>query len=561
MEDNVQDERIDLGSIALPYVKKHWKIILLLLIFALAFGLRMYHADYPVVGYHNWKEAHYLTEARNFADDGFFSNGFFVPAFDYPSYEGNQDGAHSDSFPTLSILLGFLFMIFGESLFLARFVVALFNAGTVIFLYLLVKELFNRGDLAFLSAFLFAINPLTVFFSHNVQLINMAIFFMVMGAYYFIKWKKEDKGKYLVLASLGLSLAILTKYTFALIGFPMLFLFPWERLKKVKENWKAWSISGGMFAFLGAWFLYSNYYLPSRLGSDPGAVSSRIFDFGVVFSSSFWSTVKLFLADNFTLLGMWFVLGGIVALLFFYKKRLGNRFLLYYLIGAVVWVFFVSGKLKGHSYHQYPLVPLFVILIAYFFVIVGANVASILNKFVKFSYSKQVYKYAVVLILIGLLWGPSVEAWDRQRNTQFYGLDVAGDYINARALPSERMFHSTHQSHGVLWHAGIKGYPIPNSIENLEKGEALGARWMLIYQWGFEIMDDPELWGMVKETYEPRQYAFLLNGEQAQPIYLLLEKGDGFTEEELNAKLQEGQPSIREYELSGGKLHMYYMSF
>ncbi len=558
--DETTHDPVNLGAVAFPFIKKHWKLILLLLIFALGFWLRSYHLDYPVIGYHNWKETHYLTEARNFANEGFFSNGFFIPAFDYLPLEGDLSGAHSDSFPTLPIFLALLFNLFGESLLLARLVVALFNAGTIIFLYLLVKELFNREDLAFLTAFLYAINPLTVFFSHNVDLINPAIFFMVGGAYFFVKWKKLDLDRDLILASLFLVLSISTKYTFALIGFPMLLLFPWSRLKKIKEHWKAWSLSILFFALLFIWFIYSNFYYPSLTG-QVGAVNTQIFDFTTMFTSEFWGLMKLFFTDNFTLFGIAFVVLGAVALLVFYRKTLGYQFMGLYLLGSILWLFFLAGKLEGHSYHQYPLAPLFVFLIAFAFLTIGSNLAHLLKQFISFSYMDIVVKYLVVLGLVFLLLGPSVDAWNRQRDTQFFGLDVAGTYIRDHSLPDEKMFHSTHQSHGVLWHAGIKGYSLPNSIEKLERGEELGAKWLFIYQWGFEIMQNEVLWQRIKETYTVRQYAFLSINDQAQPIYLLLERGGSFSEEDINQKLQTVQPTVRNYELSSGTLPLYYVTF
>tara|TARA_Y100000310_G_C20699391_1_gene828312 strand:+ start:3003 stop:4670 length:1668 start_codon:yes stop_codon:yes gene_type:complete len=553
-------EEIEIGKEIVPFIKKHWKVILIFAIFVLAFWVRAYHMDYPVVGYHNWKEAHYLTEARNFANDGFFSNGFFVPEYDYPKLGENSDGAHSDSFPTLSILLGFLFMIFGESLVLARFVVAFFNAFTIVFMYLLVKELFKREDLAFLSAFLYAINPLTGFFSHNVQLINLAIFFMVAGAYFFVRWKVHDKDRDLVLASVLLALAILTKYTFVVIAVPVALLFPWARLKRIKVNWKPWLVGIVLFAFIGVWFLYSNYYLPSALGVNP-AVGSGLFGFEDLTDSGFWQVMKSFFADNFTLFGMWFVGLGALGLMLMYKKNLGYKFMLFYILGTLIWLPFMTDKLRGHNYHQYPIVPLFVFLIAFAFLIIGSNVGNILSKFVKFKWSKILFKYLAILVLVFLLWGPTADALNRQRDTQFFGLDIAGNYIAENALPGDKMFHSSHQSHGVLWYSGMKGYPLPDSIEMLDEAEANGVRWMFIYQWGFSVTQNPELWSRIQSTYSVGQYGFLMRDGQPQSYYLVLEKGGSFSDQDINNRLQEVQPSVVDYELSGGNIPFYYINF
>ena len=90
--------------------KLNYSIILLVFFLFMGFYLRFYHVDYPVIGYHNWKSAHYLTEARNFADEGFFKAGFFVPLRDTMNQINEQpNGAHADTFPLDPIIIGFLF--------------------------------------------------------------------------------------------------------------------------------------------------------------------------------------------------------------------------------------------------------------------------------------------------------------------------------------------------------------------------------------------------------------------------------------------------------------------
>ena len=101
----------------------------LLLVFLL-YGsyLRFYHIGYPVIGYHNWKSAHYITEARNFAREGFFKYGFFVPMRDTINIiDEPADGQHKDTFPMISIVVGLLFKIFGESIVIAGILVQGFS--------------------------------------------------------------------------------------------------------------------------------------------------------------------------------------------------------------------------------------------------------------------------------------------------------------------------------------------------------------------------------------------------------------------------------------------------
>ena len=166
----------------------------------------------------------------------------------------------------------------------------------------------------------------------------------------------------------------------------------------------------------------------------------------------------------------------------------------------------------------------------------------------------------LILLLFFLLWSPSMEAKDKQFNTQFFGLDVAGDYVRENSEVTDKMFHSTHQSHGVLWHANRQGYGLPDSIDKLREGEQNGANWLFVYQWGFNIMNNPELWEEVKSTYSLRQVAFLQQGEQVSPIYFLLEKGGSFDEDELNTMIADKEIKIRNYEYTnGGQIPLTYI--
>ena len=72
MANKDSDDSFDFSGFLKVLKKVNLSLVLLIIITIFGFYLRYYHYDYPVVGYHNWKETHYLTEARNFAKEGFF---------------------------------------------------------------------------------------------------------------------------------------------------------------------------------------------------------------------------------------------------------------------------------------------------------------------------------------------------------------------------------------------------------------------------------------------------------------------------------------------------------
>ena len=121
------------------------------------------------------------------------------------------------------------------------------------------------------------------------------------------------------------------------------------------------------------------------------------------------------------------------------------------------------------------------------------------------------------------------------------------------------MFPSSHQNYGVLWHADRKGFKNPGTLVELELGEQYNASWIFMYQWGFDLMQR-EVWNDIRQRYHPVQFAFIQNGQQVQPFFLLLRKGGSFDEQQLNNAFQNRQIQEQVYELTNGnKFTLRYM--
>ncbi|MFH1376302.1 MAG: glycosyltransferase family 39 protein [Candidatus Woesearchaeota archaeon] len=550
----MSEEKKDVDIEIFPFLKRNWKWILLLIILVFAFYLRIYHVDYPVVGYHNWKETHYLTEARNFADDGFFANGFFIPAWNYPIVGDDPSGAHADSFPMISVIVGFLYMIFGESLAIARVVNILFMLGAILMLYLFTKELTKREDMAFTVAALAAILPLFIFFGRQMQLVNPALFFMVGAGYFYLKWRKNINFKNSILVSVFLALTFLTKYDFFFIFLPILLTFPYKKVFKktfIKENKKSVFWSFLILLTIPLWLIYTKI-VSERL---KGQLFADALDFGAMFKEGWWDMVWLFINDSITHLGFYFMICGLIIVLLFLRRRKTHVFLRAMIYSSPVWIIVASGYLKGHVYHQYPIAPLMLLLIAYLFVFVGVNI----EKFVKIKYTRII----VILIFLIILYFPAMEAKDRMFNTQFVGLDIAGEYIKEHSAEDERLVFPSHQSYGILWHADRMGYGKgwSKDLDTFKKIEDEdNVRWVFVYQWGMDLFEKEELWEYISETYSLKQIAFMQNGEQVQPIYFLLEKGGSFDLNNINNIVQNKEMKTRDYEYSFGVQRISYIN-
>ncbi|HSU73051.1 MAG TPA: glycosyltransferase family 39 protein [Candidatus Binatia bacterium] len=547
-----------------PQVKKYLPWILLAIFLVLGFTLRAYHLGYPVVGYHNWKEEHYLSEARNYARNGFFANGFFVSQWDLPFLNEPADGAHSDTFQTTAILGAFVYQLFPDNLAALRSIGVLLNVASILLLYLIVKRLFKREDLALTTAALAALNPLMIFFSRNFQLDSPALFLCLLGTWFYLNWLEKDRAWEGVLAVFCMLLGIITKYTFIILAVPWFALFPWKNVF-AKEWWTKSHLrfaiaSAVLFVLSLTWLWYMEIYYKNLIKSlyhitGGGAVISfaEIIQFTVVFTADFWHTMTAFIADNFTLLGIAFAGVGLVLLALMWKKhREGSKYFLLYAGFGLAFFVILSYKLSGHSYHQYPYAPLIVFLIAYAFVVIGATIAGL----VKVPH----VKWVVITLLVLALWPATHAALNRQFDTQFIGLDVAGDFIRQNSEPWERVFHSSQQSYGVLWHADRKGYKLPSTAADLRAGEAANVTWLFIYQWRFDTFQNKDMMDYISTHYQLRQIGFVQQNNQFTPYYFLLQKGGTFDINKFNEQLTNQPVQTKTYELSGGLLNFNYIN-
>ena len=141
-------------------------------------------------------------------------------------------------------------------------------------------------------------------------------------------------------------------------------------------------------------------------------------------------------------------------------------------------------------------------------------------------------------------------------DTQFFGTDIAGNYVQAHKLPSERAFHSSHQAYGFLWHGDLKGTRgIPNTVEDFKYGEEnLNVRWLFVYQWDFKIFENKELLSYIEQNYQLRQTGFIQQNGQIQPLYFLFEKGGTFSMASINDFISDKPVSSTVYETTRGNV-------
>jgi 4-amino-4-deoxy-L-arabinose transferase-like glycosyltransferase len=89
--------------------------------------------------------------------------------------------------------------------------------------YLIGREFFGSKT-GFASAFIFSLSPMNVYLGSTIMADSTSLFFSLLSAYYFIKFKKKENAPFLYVCAIFTSFAVLTRYNYwALVAVYLLY--------------------------------------------------------------------------------------------------------------------------------------------------------------------------------------------------------------------------------------------------------------------------------------------------------------------------------------------------
>ena len=113
--------------------------------------------------------------------------------------------------PGLFYLLGFVFLVFGRSLFIARALLLTFHVMTAIVLYAIGKKLWNE-KIGILSSVTYLIGvSLPTMYVHYVLMEPFMNFFSLLGIFFFFHYREQQKQRYLVFSGIFIGISALFK--------------------------------------------------------------------------------------------------------------------------------------------------------------------------------------------------------------------------------------------------------------------------------------------------------------------------------------------------------------
>lgn len=444
----------------MKFMKKKFEIIFLVLLFLLAFGVRLPKINQPLADWHSFRQADTSAVARHYVNYGY---DLLIPRYDdlssIQSGIDNLEGYRFVEFPFYNFMHAITYDLFSFLNFellnfegTGRLVSILFWLIGGIYLYLLVKKLTNIKT-AFISLFFYLFLPFGIFYSRTILPEPTMVGLILISSYYFLDWTYNLKNRPLAISLLTGILAILVKpYSIFLLG-PFYFL---GFIKKKKI------ILGVIFAALLfipfiVWREWMSRF-PSGIPSNQWLFNAG----GMRFMPAWW---RWLFGERIgkLILGYWgtaLLIPGLIK-----KFNHKNIYLFSWIAGIFIYFsIFARGNIQ-HDYYQIITIPVLSVF-------AGMGVSKLLPK--SFSWSKA---HSYILIFFSVLFSIAMSWYQIKEyyiinNPVIIEAGMRADHL----LPKDAKVIAPYNGDtAFLYQTNRKGWPVVNT--DIEKIIELGAEY------------------------------------------------------------------------------------
>lgn len=499
-------------------IQKLARIFILCLAIILGFVLRSFNLNMPPIGYHNMKENEYLSMAQDLSMGSGADMG--------SAYLSGAFGRGSDArLHYRSAILPYQIIlsrkILGENIRAPRLVNVLFGICSIAVIYHIALLLFNNAFLSLLCAFLLSIMPLGVFFSRNIQTESPALFFMLLGNLFYLRFASSLKRYNLLFGGMLFYFAWIYECRFIIGLLPFAFCFPFKSLWKDKKDLFKFLLallSPFLVMACGIAVLKRSSPWPWWLGAPEGVRIWEIFTYN--YWSSYGKTILWYAAgENFTYVYLLLAALGIAVALFI-KKSLLDRYIIGWSAAIVAYGAIFSDFITQHGYSQMPFLPLVCVSTAYAILYISQK---LVIKNISGGYLILLLSVAVVSLSTPFVSSAIL----RMYSTVYLGLDVAGESLREFTNKDERIFLSTHaQGESIARYAGRRMGWADSAEDFKDKEKKFNIRYVCFYPAEFALAlksNKPELFEHIQNNYHVKEVG--LTEGQEQLYYIILEKG------------------------------------
>lgn len=386
--------------------KKHFSLILLLLMLLIGISVRLYRFDNPVADWHSWRQADTAAVTWNFVRTKFdILHPIYFDISNVQSGKDNPHGYRYVEFPIYNAAVAGLYILFhGLTIEGWGRAVSIFASimGSLV-LYILVKRRVDR-----LTAWIVLISalflPFNIYYSRTILPDTSMVAAVIASIFFLDKWldgfreKQKPKLIYLVLSSFFLAMSLLLK-PYAVFYVPSMTVLAFSVLGwKMFQKWLLWVFFVIALIPLGIWRIYILSY-PEGI-----PVSAWLFNGnGIRFRPSFFRWIfyerltRLIAGYTNDL----FIFTGVIGIWKTGKERL---FFFSFVGCALLYLCILATGNVQHDYYQIVIMPAVAILIGF-----GAKwCIDTLKRFVPLS--------AAIMIVLVILFSGFYLSWLQVRD-------------------------------------------------------------------------------------------------------------------------------------------------
>lgn len=478
------------------------EILFLILIFLLAFTLRLIAAiNLPVTA----DDMHHVTYAINF-------------------YGADRLITYEQSAGLWHAFTSVIYEWFGTTQLASRLAALIFGSFSVLALYLLTKEFFDE-KISLLAAFLLAIAPFHIK-NTMAEMDVMAMFFVLVSMYLFVKAVKSDKFSFYAPSGIFLGLAIYTK-VYPLLFVPSYMLYFAFVKKKTSQKIVYSSNLKKIFLFLAIAAVFAIPTLTHNylLYKDKGFLDlqfTRTLNLGKNNSAQYYSWdpifnkdpcwACLFRGDNWyadsnlpwSLIAIDFIRQGdpinfylgILGLFFvIFSKKPRNNYLSLFLFSILfIFPFLVANILLAKHY----------LFLEIFLVPLSALSVCKINDKISQSYKKDALKIILlILLVISLIW----LGLPKTPVSHFYGKSHISQMIDFKenSIPKNALIVSDNRMYTGRTNWAFHGRPYLSGtdfIGLLNAQDEIPGNATKVELYFFECLLDDCGWGTIKDQPE-----------------------------------------------------------
>lgn len=316
--------------------------------------LLFWESALPYVGYNAWNFNTYALIAHNYNSLGFFET-HFVPIISVAKTLPGQPEYYLNHPPLLSVLIGLVFRVFGESFFTGRLVNIVASFFSTLILFGIARQI--RGKTyATIVLFVSSLLPATSIFGRMIGQESLLLLFALLSFYSVLLFEKSRDIKWVWLAAVSLILGALTDWASVYFSFALAYYLIQWREKRFALLFISVSIFASLAYILFIQFITQDisFLFAGFLNRSAGAVTQSsnwvltwalaiLTRFFLYFNPIFlilsvYSLVnrKKFASGDVVTIALCFLFFGLAHIILYTEGSFGHPYWTYYLLPFVV---------------------------------------------------------------------------------------------------------------------------------------------------------------------------------------------------------------------------------